>query len=1192
MTDTRAHGDAKVRIGIFQLNYHPAVSIDDIDLLQEPQIPDSPARAVACIARSAPELRATLKKAGQDYFKWHSSRMEDLLAWLRGKPRRPEILLFSECAIPLPGLQPLRSFAAEMGVLIFAGTHTPRNDEDGLSLYQAAGVRRGVRTQILQQATLPPAVLPLTDGKDTLLYPKLAPSIFELTDLRRQAANPLPVRTYFMRSLRKRIAPFVCAEALRLPQYTTAVDLAVLIAYERRPERFNSHIELLLSNQIPVAFANSAAYGGSGVFARKDSRVGRWWFDPPNNGRLDTGEYYLEIEIDFSATAVQSGVSNPDVCTRLIQLSPIVYRASDTEALENRARDAAQRRDQSDLQRFTSEFAGAAGLPGLLSRRWRYVLSLLEQGTLTADHLEMVGRSVPCRGMDLAALEMSLSKTVADGVDALLGSPRSRDLDDTAYGALSRLVRNLKDRSSDGPVELRPSGPRPLKVTAIPIDRGDLIAELRRTFTTPEVVLVTGLEAAGKTTVIEAALSQAGLRVLHLPCPDGASADYIYEYLLKSVGCVPPGIAPRQRFDVDDLTDALSRVQVLWIEYAHNLLTDREWRTDGIEQLTTALVEAASRACCCLTFESRRALPLRAGLGKQPIRRRVSGLQGKDAVDFLNQQLRRAGLQPSYVTQEQKEAIVRLVDGHPGLLRLCADACASTEVEQVLRDLRGRRGFLMGAVRKLLEGIALSPGARRCAAALTECRVPVPPRALNAIVDEPTRVEAIRELLDACLVEQRGCGRMRLISLLQDVDSLGPLTPEEKKAFHGELSKLFAANAGRDDPASAYLDAVEANYHATMAGMEVPCDVGGILDALTSVARRELDLQHYSRIIELLEPILLSASAPGLSEGAEELAAILAQALFWCSRFDEAFVLAERVVHRSRRHSYLYYEGFRAAFRAGHMEYAKHALEGAESVRPGFYRIPLMRGQLAERAGDQPAAVGQFKQAATAGESQGDIWPYFYLARALIRGGEPEEALKEIGRARELVEERAGRGARNLENALISQELLALVLTEDIDAARQILDALRGLPDLRPEAIVCAAFVDAFITESFGISEAVESFDDALKRLRPSDSRKDHVRAQIYLLRAKLLQAKGDDCRAEDEYEHSLRLDPHNLHSKRSLLRVLLRNAAQAKDKGFWPRMADIATRARELSSQILKNAPRDSEALAAIHMLEREYRS
>jgi hypothetical protein len=95
-------------------------------------------------------------------------------------------------------------------------------------------------------------------------------------------------------------------------------------------------------------------------------------------------------------------------------------------------------------------------------------------------------------------------------------------------------------------------------------------------------------------------------------------------------------------------------------------------------------------------------------------------------------------------------------------------------------------------------------------------------------------------------------------------------------------------------------------------------------------------------------------------------------------------------------------------------------------------------------------ALALFREACE--KTERDPWPFFYLARALIHRGRPEEALDAIENGRSLVEGWTSFGrVKDIERALLSQELIALVLTGDHEHAKQILDVLERAEDPRPE---------------------------------------------------------------------------------------------------------------------------------------------
>src|SRR4051812_550815 len=127
--------EAAIRIGIFQVTGHPAVTVGDIDLLREP-IPTESRLRLGSLSPTVPGLREALAETKRTYLEWIANRLETFLEYLRrcnGGP--PEILLFPECGLPLAVLPAIRKFSEETGTTVLAGTHSRPLSAEADKLY-------------------------------------------------------------------------------------------------------------------------------------------------------------------------------------------------------------------------------------------------------------------------------------------------------------------------------------------------------------------------------------------------------------------------------------------------------------------------------------------------------------------------------------------------------------------------------------------------------------------------------------------------------------------------------------------------------------------------------------------------------------------------------------------------------------------------------------------------------------------------------------------------------------------------------------------------------------------------------------------------------------------------------------------------------------------------------------------------
>ena len=545
-----------------------------------------------------------------------------------------------------------------------------------------------------------------------------------------------------------------------LPQF------ALILARETHPEGFNARIQEFIDNQIPVVLVNDGTFGGSGIFTVIDNRSAGWWYKAPCNGRLPPGDAYLEVEVDLNATAVEVGVAVPGCSARFLKVTPIVYADDPLRDFELQAAEAANTRNAGRLTAIRMEIEKTANHAPLISRRWGFVETLLATDSLSDQWLLSVGQHISTDSLvSLPALERELASIAVESISHFDNTHSPEALSDEGYGQLMRLQRHLKQVAG---TQSKPSAHIPCP-TNLPIGRDSMIAEVRSfaTRTDIPVLILTGLEAVGKTAVLQAALRQAAARVLAIQCLPGHSADFVFEHLLKATGRGSVGTAPREDFSVDDIADALTTVDVVWFQNCESLTQYGNWHTNALAKLFSRLVLASQRTRTRLVFETRRAVSLDEPLGLQVVRRRLQGLKHPDNVALFEQQLRRAGVPLEIVSDENRTTIATRATGHPGMLILCADACANQGVDSVISDLQDHKGSFWSAVSRLVKGIDLSPVQKKCFDALAQCRLPVPPVLLTAFVNRTEYVEALAQLIGACLVDRGANGHVAVAPLLR-----------------------------------------------------------------------------------------------------------------------------------------------------------------------------------------------------------------------------------------------------------------------------------------------------------------------------------------------------------------------------------------------------------------------------------------
>lgn len=1170
--------DRIVRVGILQIASHPAVVVGDVDLLSEPVLPRQPLESISLLARRQINVGPCLQGIRSRYLEWQRLRLEFLFRWLKDH-HAPQVLALPECSVPFELLDVARNFAREANSVVLAGTHTLRRGNGAFDEYRNVGVREQQCKEILESEDAHASVLPIVQKKETFLHLKGAPSVFELTDLDANKSTPIAVRAIPVGSPKISVATLVCAEALRpLKHGNKKAELAFIVAREQQPQRFDPPVQSLIQASVPVALVNDAAFGGSFIRGSVDRRLLPWWFAPPLNGALPMGDFYLEVDVNVGNPAVQVDVAAPATTARLARVLPIFPDGAPEVETEHKLLEAASARDAVQIDALLRERCKSN--VALQFSRWSYVATAIRNHTLTDELLDAVGQHIATTGSSsLDALEQDLAHSAQASLDKILND--TPGLPDEAYGQIYRATKTLRERSSRKTES--PGGPVP---TVLPIGRSTEIADIR-TFATKgkqRICFVTGLEGEGKSAVVSAALAQAGTRNLRVTCVPGMSADTIFEYLVRSGDRIAAGHAPRSSFPDVELAEALRRFDVVWIENGHYLLEGPGWSTGALDVLMQAIVRAADDAGFRLIFESRRRLPLSLGPSVLYLSRQLGGLPQPDAIAFFESHLRRTGIELESVQQDTIVLVVKLVSGHPGLLALAAEAASRQGLPSVVDDLKARRGFFIAAIGRLVHELALTDDEKAVLQALSACRRPIPAQLLAAVSEGAPQL--IARLADACVVERSPTNDVTLAPILSDTaGGFSALLPVTATKFHKEVSGWLATRAATAQPLVAFTAAIEANYHATLAGLPNPCKLVGIFDEILAVARRERDRDNYSRVIELLEPIVehhgKAADVP------ENMLGMYAEALAWSGDFDRALEVADAVVAKNTNYAWLYTDTARAALHSHKLPEAQLALERAEVHAPESHMVSLLKGQLAERSGDSGRALAFFRDAEARAKHDG--WPAFYLSRALIWRGEYEEALAVAGRGRDKAEKHAGRGALALENALMQQEMVALLFLGKHETAKVMLGILEGAPEPRPEVIVCAAYVRAYYSKATTEDEVLEEFDKALKRLDPKDFARSHTRAQVELFRGKLRELKGDLLTAKEDYRRAVQSDPENMHMRLCLLRAIRELRGRAMARRSAAGVAEYDAEMQQAAEGILQIDETRHEALDALEFLKQQ---
>lgn len=1108
-----AESNAKLRVGLLQLESHPAVTVAGWDLLAEVNVPSSHDASLDTLARQGAPIRPLLEKNRETYVNWSRRRLQAVLDHVFANDP-PDALILPECAVPFEGLGDIRAWMHRVGTNIVAGTHALH---PSLEEYRPLGVSRSSTEHLAGAKSRPSVVAPVFLGaKETLLWPKKIPSIFEQSETTPPPDRVIQPRAFELVPSARRVAVLVCAEAQAMPSWTSPLpDCVVVIAYEERPERYEPLLKQAQQNQIPGLLVNDGKYGGTCLYVATDRRSLSWWDEPPVHGRLPAGDYYVEFYLDLTQGAVQVGVANPRATKRLRRFLPILAE-SQTLTLDAEIRRAIEERSSTTADTFLSDLERATDVPLGVAQRWRYLAHRLKAGDLDEDTIVAIGQTIAIPGLPtLRAIEDELRTQTLATLGDLIEKPEQ--IPPMLLGLVVKTRAAYKGASKSTADELTEGAEGALSLAAMELGRPILEDVLVDVI---PATIVSGLPGCGKSSAIRTAVAQSGFKkVARIRCVPGSSADYLYESLLRRAGMMPRGAAPRAAFDRQEVEAALQAFDIIWFEDVDACIDYQEWVATELAAFFGALQLAVEKNDGAhVILESARQTRLWAP--RRGSKRTIRGLSADGARLFLEQQLRRRDLH-GRVSDPAKRQILDACKGHPGLLMLVAGACSSGDPERIAKELQERRGFYNSFIDGLLRRIKLATDTQKLLSALAQCRSPIPAAVFESILPPIAIPKALAEASETSMIEQVEEGLIHINPLLARAELQGAgLTPKEATDFHRTVHSYFRARQDRD-PGDRLLSLIEAAYHGYRGGVAWR-PAFGQREGWTGVAREAFENQDYATVVKILEPIKGTLSTDGRR--------YLAEAYAWTDNF-AGFHETIRAIPSGALLTGTLFTAARAALHSGNVREVERILEEAERTAPGHYKISQLKGQLAERAGRTQQAELLYREACQ--RSTRDRWPYFYLARLLVEAGLPTEALEVVEHAKETPEFLS----RAVEYALLQQEMVALVMVEEWERARAILDVLDRITRPRPEAIVAAAYVRAWFSEG-GLSK-VAAFEGALKQLDKNPASRHHTRAQISLHKGQLLYKVGNLADARRSLEEAVSLDEANLYIRKVYLRVL-----------------------------------------------------
>jgi tetratricopeptide (TPR) repeat protein len=795
------------------------------------------------------------------------------------------------------------------------------------------------------------------------------------------------------------------------------------------------------------------------------------------------------------------------------------------------------------------------------------LLRLSKQGTADQNWWNALGKDcIVGNQPDLARLEAGLAGAAAETLTRVLQSGTVTDI--AALGTIAKCLNTCRSAAGhhSAPPVVRAQGDAIIDRDS---DADSVVEFLERS---REVVcLVVGLDAVGKSSVIRKALAQAGHRnVQSIPLAPDITPEFLAVRLLTAVDYPFANEADDPVAVLGEaLPGRLARSSVWIIEDAGNLLSHVTWRDDRFTEVLRDLVRAAADAQAKIIVESNVSLDFPLDDPNQLKRVPIRGLAGEYAFGLLNQQLRRAGLEPGHYAQADRARIVEALGGHPGAIILAAEYVEKAGIEQVVKDITAREGVHAAIVRKIIRRLHLTEEEARVLALLAQARAPIPASVI-AQVTSFNPMPVLQDLRKLALVERYENDRVAITGLLRGFGELPPPPPKDIEAFHLAAAIAFKKLSETADPSERLGWAVEARYHALTAGKpELAPDVGNLADGALGALSNFVDRNAYEAALPLADELLIFHRTAEVLE----LAAIVYSRLGKC---EDALVLAKEAVAQQPHRAWILTEVGRLSLNVHKVEVAEDALRLAKATGTDSTFIAVLEGKVALRKRDIEAAIAAFRRGVVM--SQYDGWPHFYLGRTLIEQGRVQEAV-EVLHTGDSVENNRRHSRRNVLAAIRTQLVLAYLHMDDLCNAERWLGVVADEDPGSPE--VARAF--AYLRVKQGDPDVARK---ALQDLDPSRARNRHERAQIHLFRGLFFVGMGLRERASEEFNQSNLADSQNVFVLLRWAETLLEMAREAGAELEHEAARICAERAREVAGKVLEFDADNSQALAILELL------
>ncbi len=549
-----------IRIAVCQIECHPALYTGGVGPLEEPFNPENV--SLSGLSMRGLQVDALQGICRREYLRWQQVRLESILKFLGDLEPAPDVVLFPEGSIPIEGLKLIGEWSASTGTSVLAGSHTPLFTAEAKAIYRQIGLPIRRLTQLRETGNR--QVLPLVRSGKVALIRKRLLSPFERSSIPESPQPILSIETVEiqLRSGGIQILPLFCSEALQIPEIHGQPELIGIISYDAKPSQFTPFCTQQVSNRRTVAYCNDGRYGGSDILAVRDDRVSDW-FRSAFPGGLPVGDALIVADVDLDVKAVEVGTASPKSSITWTRIAAVVFQSS-AEGEIAQALEA--------IRKLPEPAAKAAELRAILDRipptglqgaKLKYLYQTESRGIPSEDLWSVIGTDVVIpHASSLRDLESNLANTSRDELMKLLSSRAAKNAT-----IAQELVEFLGRCQTIGVKQAYSVDTSPERRQFV-VDRD---AEAREICSflddrTMSVLEVTGLEQVGKSSVIDKALAQSGIRgVLHVSLSATSSADYLLFALIKTCSeqPAPPYPKPVDVAHGDAIRQAISRLKVV-----------------------------------------------------------------------------------------------------------------------------------------------------------------------------------------------------------------------------------------------------------------------------------------------------------------------------------------------------------------------------------------------------------------------------------------------------------------------------------------------------------------------------------------------------------------------------------------------------------------------------------------------------